>query len=262
MKTSFLTEKKPEKLISEDGTRVDGRKPEELRPITIKVGILERADGSALIEWGKNRIIAAVYGPRSAHPKHLAMPHEALVRCKYDMAPFSTSGERKKPGPDRRSIELSKVIEEALKPVIFKEKFGNTAIDIFVEVLRSDAGTRVAGITAASLALADAGIPIRGLVTACSVGKVGNFIVLDPGHEEDMYGDGDMPVAFYMDKKEVTLLQMDGMMTPEEFEKGLNMAYEACKTIYELQKKALIEKYEKIRLQVEKNVEQSSGNTS
>jgi len=254
----IFVEKKPDKLISEDGTRIDGRKPDELRPIEIKVGVLERADGSAYVKWGGNRILVAVYGPRAAHPRHQAIPHEALVRCRYDMAPFSPSTDRKKPGPDRRSIELSTVIEEALKPVIFKEMFGGTAIDIFVEVLRSDAGTRVAGITGASVALADAGIPIRGLVTGCSVGKVGDFIVLDPGHEEDMWGDGDMPVAFFMETGEVTLLQADGQYTYDEFQRALKLAYEGCKQVYELQKKAIIEKYEKLKLEGEIDEQENS----
>ncbi|RLG51583.1 MAG: exosome complex exonuclease Rrp41, partial [Thermoproteota archaeon] len=146
---SIFTEEKPEILIQEDGTRIDGRKPDEMRPISIEVGVLRKANGSAYLEWGGNRVLAAVYGPREVHPRHLALPDRALIRCRYNMAPFSTE-ERKRPGPDRRSIELSKVIREALLPAVFVERFPNTSIDIFVEILRSDAGTRIAGITAAS----------------------------------------------------------------------------------------------------------------
>jgi len=242
-------EKKPEKLISEDGTRIDGRKPDEMRPISMEVGVLERADGSAYIEWGKNRIVVAVYGPREVHPRHLALPDRALVRCRYNMAPFSTR-ERKRPGPDRRSIELSKVIKEALIPAIIVEKFPYTTIDVFIEVLRSDAGTRIAGITAAALALADAGIPMRDLVTGVTVGRVGDFIVLDVGHEEDQFGDSDMPVAILPRTKEITLLQMDGTMTPEQFEKALDMAMKACEKIYQMQLEALKKKYVEIEKEV------------
>ena len=105
----IFVETKPEVLITEDGVRVDGRGPLDLRPIKMEVGILSRADGSAYIEWGGNRILAAVYGPREAKPKHIALPDRALVRCRYMMAPFSTL-ERRKPGPDRRSVELSKAV--------------------------------------------------------------------------------------------------------------------------------------------------------
>ncbi|MCX8171676.1 MAG: exosome complex exonuclease Rrp41, partial [Candidatus Bathyarchaeota archaeon] len=70
------------RLIDEKGLRVDGRKPNELRPIKMEVGVLSNADGSAYIEQGKNKILAAVYGPREVHPRHLALPDRALLRCR------------------------------------------------------------------------------------------------------------------------------------------------------------------------------------
>jgi len=234
----IFVETRPEVLITEEGVRVDGRGPLDLRPIRMEVGVLSRADGSAYIEWGGNRILAAVYGPREAKPKHIALPDRALVRCRYMMAPFSTL-ERRKPGPDRRSVELSKVIREALAPSIFLEEYPGTVIDVFVEVLRSDAGTRVAGVTAASLALANAGIALRGLVSAVAVGRVGDWIVVDPGHDEDMWGDADMPVAFLMEDKEITLLQLDGPMTEEQFMEALSLAEKSAEIIYEAQREAL-----------------------
>lgn len=228
------------KLI-ENGIRIDGRKPDELRPMKIKVGILNRADGSCYLEMGDNKVIAAVYGPREVHPRHMQKSTSAVVRYKYNMASFSVE-ERKRPGPDRRSIEVSKVSREALEPVIFQEYFPRSAIDIFVEVLQADAGTRTAGINAASIALADAGIPMRCLVSACAVGKINDTLVLDLNKMEDNYGQADMPVAM-TPKGEITLLQMDGHLTKEEFKKALEMARKGCMAIYEMQKAALIEKY-------------------
>ena len=246
----LFVEEKPERLIREDGTRLDGRKPNELRPIRIEVGVLSRADGSCYIEWGKNKILVAVYGPRELHPKHQALPDRAKLRVRYSMAPFSTL-ERKKPGPDRRTIELSKVIRHALEPALFLEYYPKTAIDVFIEVLQSDAGTRCAGITAASLALADAGIPMRDLVASCSVGKVDGVIVLDIMHEEDLWGEADMPVALMPRKGKVTLLQMDGIFTPDEFKKAFELALDGCRRVYELQKKALMERFVSIKREIE-----------
>jgi exosome complex component RRP41 len=231
---------KPEKLI-ENGIRLDGRKPDELRPIKIKVGVLNRADGSCYFEFGGNKVIAAVYGPREVHPRHMQKSTSAVVRYRYNMASFSVE-ERKRPGPDRRSIEVSKVSREALEPVIFHEYFPRSAIDIFVEVLQADAGTRTAGINAASIALADAGIPMKSLVSACAVGKVDDTLVLDLNKDEDNYGQADMPIAMTPDGK-ITLLQMDGHLTKEEFKEGLEMAKNGCLAIHEMQKAALIEKY-------------------
>ena len=238
------------KLIDENGLRVDGRKPNELRPIKMEVGILSNADGSAYIEQGKSKILAAVYGPREVHPRHLALPDRALLRCRYHMAPFSVE-ERKSPAPSRREIELSKVIKEALEPAVFLEKFPRTSIDIFIEVLQADGGTRCAGTTVAALALADAGIPMRDLVVACAAGKVDGVLVLDLNDLEDKEGEADLPVAYMPNLGLVSLLQMDGLLTIEEFKQALNLAIEGCKQIYKLQKEALKAKYIAIKEEVE-----------
>jgi len=241
---------KPEKLIDKKGRRLDGRKPDELRPIKIEVGILSNADGSAYIEQGKNKILAAAFGPKEMHPKHLSRPDRMVLRCRYHMAPFSVQ-ERKSPAPSRREIELSKVIRESLEPSLFVEYYPRTGVDIFIEVLQADGGTRCASITAASLALADAGIPMRDLVVACAAGKVDDTVVLDLMDTEDKVGAADVPVAVMPNLNAVTLLQMDGILAPEEFEKAVNLAMEGCKKIYDLQKEALKTKYMAVKQEEE-----------
>ena len=237
---------KTEKLIDKKGLRLDGRKLDELRPIKIEVGALSNADGSAYIEQGKNKILAAVYGPKEVHPKHLALQDRMVLRCRYHMAPFSVQ-ERKSPAPSRREVELSKVIRESLEPSIFLEYYPRTVVDIFVEVLQADGGTRCASITAASVALADAGIPMRDLVVACAAGKVDETIALDLMDTEDKIGKADVPVAFMPNLNAITLLQMDGILTTEEFENAVNLALEGCKKIYLMQKEALKTKYVNVK---------------
>ena len=230
------------RLIGDNGLRVDGRRLDELRPLKLEVGVLDKADGSAYIEHGRNKILAAVFGPREAHPKHIALADRAVVRCRYHMAPFSTD-ERKSPAPSRREQELSKVIRESLEPSITSEYFPRSTIDLFIEVLQADAGTRCAGITSASLALADAGIPLRELVAACAAGKIEGKVVLDLSDIEDKKGDADLPIAFMPKSNAIGLLQMDGSMTEDELKQALDMAVGACRTIYEMQKDALRRKY-------------------
>lgn len=232
---------KPEKLII-DGKRLDGRAPEEMRPLKIEAGVLKRADGSAYVELGENKVLAAVYGPREMHPHHLQRPDTAVLRCRYNMAPFSVE-ERKRPGPDRRSVEISKVTRQALEPVLFLELYPRSVIDVFIEVLQADAGTRTTGITAAAVALADAGIPMRDLVSAVAVGKIDGTIVLDLTNEEDQWGTTDMPVAMVPRKKLVSLLQMDGNFTGEEFKRALDLAFHGCEQIYQAQRQALKDRY-------------------
>jgi exosome complex component RRP41 len=241
---------KSEKLIDKKGLRLDGRKADELRPIKLQVGVLGNADGSAYVEHGKNKILAAVFGPREMHPKHLSQPDRMVIRCRYHMAPFSVQ-ERKSPAPSRREVELSKVIRESLEPSVFVDLYPRTGIDVFIEVLQADGGTRCASITAASLAIADAGIPLRDLVVACAAGKVEDTVVLDLMDTEDKVGAADVPVAFMPNLNAVTLLQMDGVLAPQEFETAVNMAIEGCKKIYQMQKEALRTKYMAVKEEVE-----------
>ena len=158
------------------------------------------------------------------------------------MAPFSVS-DRKRPGPDRRSVEISKVISEAFSAVVFKELFPRTSVDIFIEVLQADAGTRCAGLTAASVALADAGVPMRDLVTSCASGKIDGVVCLDLNKEEDNFGEADCPMAIVPRTGEIVLLQMDGHLTYDEFQKAMSLSIGAAQRLYELQRDALRRRY-------------------
>jgi exosome complex component RRP41 len=230
------------KLINEEGLRIDGRKSNELRPIKIEAGVLNRADGSAYIEWGGNKVLVAVYGPREAFPKHTQNPSRAVINARYNMAAFSVD-ERKRPGPDRRAVEISKVIGEALECAIFTEQFPRTSIDIYIEVLQADAGTRIAGLTAASVALADAGIPMRDMVVGCASGKIDGKVVLDLNKEEDNFGQADLPIAIIPRTQEIVLLQMDGNMSRDEIQEAVAMSKKAALFISNIQREALLERY-------------------
>ena len=235
-------EVKPDYLISPEGLRLDGRRPDELRPIEFEVGILKTADGSAMIKQGKTHIIAAVYGPRELHPRHLTLNDKAYLRCVYRMATFSVP-DRKRPAPSRREREISMVIANALEPALFLEDFPRAVVDVFIQVIQADGGTRCAAINAASLALADAGIPMRSLVPAVAVGKADGTLIVDLGDMEDKYGEGDVPMAILPSTGEITLLQQDGSFTKEELLEAMQMGLNACKYIHELQKEALKRAY-------------------
>jgi exosome complex component RRP41 len=229
-------------LLNDKGIRSDGRKANEHRKITINVGILKNSDGSAYIEFGDNKILVGVFGPRDVHPKHMADTTTGILRCRYHMSPFSVT-ERKGPAPSRREIEISKVLKEALQPAIMLEKFPRTVVDVFIEVLQADGGSRCAALNASSIALADAGIPMKDMVTACAVGKIADTVVLDVNNEEDQSGQADMPVGYMPNLEKITLLQLDGILTPVEYKKCIETAIDGCKKIYKIQKSALIDKF-------------------
>lgn len=225
--------------------RVDGRKFDELRQMEAKAGVIPNANGSAYFKMGNTVAYAAVYGPRELFPRFLQDPKKGLLRCHYNMLPFSGSGERIRPGGNRRAQEISMVMNAALSPVVDLSAFPNAVVDIYVEFPQTDAGTRCAAICAASIALADAGIPMKDMVAAVAVGQVDGTVVADLNYNEEAYPAivSDIPVAMMHNKKEVTLLQMDGEISKKDLLKALEMAKIATEKIYALQKKALKEKF-------------------
>jgi len=229
--------------VDKGGKRLDGRKVNELRPIKIEAGVVPRADGSAYLEWGQNKVIAAVYGPKECLPKHKANPYKAVINYTYRMAAFSVP-DRKNPRPGRREMEISKVSGEALQQAVMVENFPNAMINVDVEIFDSNAGTRVAALTAASVAMADAGIPMRDIVSGVSVGKAGGNIIVDLTKEEEDAEDAvDVPLAFLPNTGELVLLQLDGLLTEKELKDAIKLGEEAAKKVQGLQAAALKKKY-------------------
>ena len=223
--------------------RPDGRKFDEMREIEAKVGVVKNADGSAFFRFGDTIAIAAVYGPKQLHPQHLQNPEKGILRVNYDMLSFSVP-ERKRPGPSRRSQEISKVTEWALSPIVDLDASPSTVVDVHISILQANASTRCAGINAAALALAHAGVPMKELVSSVSIGKVDDKIVTDLIKEEEDYKDGegstDMPFAFTKSGG-ISLFQLDGKIQPKRLKEAIEAGKKACEKIYELQKKILKE---------------------
>jgi len=222
--------------------RQSGRKADEIRPIEAKVGIIPNADGSAMFKAGNTVAIAAVYGPKKMHPQHMQDPARGTLRCTYNMLSFSVT-DRIRPGPNRRATEISKITEWALKPVVMLDNFPNTVVDVHIHMTQADAGTRCAGINAAAMALAQAGIPMKNIVSSIAAGKLDKTVVLDLDKFEDSdfdegEGSTDIPMTFTGDGK-LTHIQVDGYITKEQLKQAIEMARKASKEIYEVQKKAL-----------------------
>ncbi len=225
--------------------RPDGRKLDELRPIQAKTGVIKRADGSAYFKIGKTAAYAAVYGPRELHPRFLQDPKKGVLRCQYSMMPFSGMGDRIRPGHSRRAEEISLVTQKALLPVVDLSEYPNAVVDVYINFTETDAGSRCAGICAASMALADAGIPLNDLVVAVAAGKVNDTLLVDLNYEEEATeGEvADIPLAIVPSTQKISLLQMDGIIEKDDLIKAIKMGIKASGKIYEIQKNALKERY-------------------
>lgn len=226
--------------------RVSGRAFDEPRPITAKAGVIKKADGSGYFKIGETAAYAAVYGPRECHPAFMRNPKRGILRCHYSMMPFSGDGERVRPGPSRRSKEISMVTANALLPVLDLNDYPNTAVDVFIELPETDAGSRCAGICAAAIALADAGLSMKDMVPSVSFGQVEGTLCVDlDGAEEHMDENAaaDVPLAYIPSTQEVTLLQMDGIVESDLLQRGLDMVKPALLKIAEAQRAAIKQKY-------------------
>lgn len=256
----IIKDEYPETLFREDGKRLDGRDVNELRSIKMEVGVIENADGSAYLEWGNNKIFAAVYGPREVHPHHLAKPDKGVLRVFYRMATFSVF-DRKRPAPGRREKEISMIVADCIEPVLFLELYPGTSFEVFIEVMDADGGTRCASTTVAALALADAGIPMKSLLSAVAVGKIDGKKVVDLSGIEDKAGEADLPIAITWYNEEISLLQFDGDMDLNEMNDFLSLAKDALKNIHQIQLNALKSKYVKLQEEIltEKQKEDKKG---
>ena len=154
------------------------------------------------------------------------------------MAPFSTS-DRIRPGFNRRSREISKVTAEALESVVLVEMYPRSKIRVEIEILAAEAGTRCVGITAASVALAHAGIPMTDMVVSVASGKINDVVVCDLNKEEDNYGEADLPMGILPNSGELVFLQMDGDLTQEEFQEAWDYNMDAAQDIHKIMVDAL-----------------------
>lgn len=138
------------------------------------------------------------------------------------------------------------VSTNAILPVMDLSDCPNSVVDVFIELPQTDAGSRCAGICAASMALADAGFMMKDLVCSVAVGKVGDKVLVDLDYKEESFEEGDVadiPMAILPNSGKITLLQMDGLISKEEMKKAIELGKKAAIKIYEVQKKALKAKY-------------------
>lgn len=187
------------------------------------------------------QVLAAVFGPKPADIRAQADSSRATVRCEYAMAAFSTGERRRRGKTDRRATELSMVIRNTLEQTILLELLPRTQIDIYVQVLQADGGTRCACLNAAFLALADAGVPMRDVVASCAAGYLDSTALLDLNYMEDSGGGPDVAVALQPGLDKVVLLQADSRVGIDTFEEVMELALAGCKAVGAFMRETLLE---------------------
>jgi polyribonucleotide nucleotidyltransferase len=206
------------KMIVERGLRVDGRRVDEIRPIAIEVGYLPRAHGSSLFTRGETQaLVSATLGTKSDEQKIEALEGESYrhFMLHYNFPPFSVGEVRRFGSPTRRDIGHGALAERAVEAVMPpKEEFPYT-VRVVSDIMESNGSSSMASVCGASLALMDAGAPLKSHVAGIAMGLVKEGdrvgILTDIMGTEDHYGDMDFKVAGT--EKGVTALQMDIKIT-------------------------------------------------
>lgn len=223
-------------VVSPEGLRVDGRRPEEIRRLACDIGQFHRADGSCTLEQGNTKVIASVYGPSECKKRSEAEHDRCIVACEYTIASFATSERKNFQRGDRRTKEMGLLIKQTFESAILLHLYPRSQISIYIQVLVDDGGALTAAINAASVALINAGIPMKEFVSACCVGFADNTPLLDLNFQERSFGGPLMNLAVYPMTETVTLLQMENKLSLEHFEEVLTLGREGCKKIYEVLK--------------------------
>ena len=210
------TDQKLHDLALKEKKRPDGRKPDQIRPITTEVGLLPRTHGSGLFTRGNTQIISIItLGAPGMEQFIDTMEMEGKKRFMhhYNFPPYSVGEVMPLRGPGRRDIGHGALAEKALLPVIPQKDGFPYTIRVVSETLSSNGSSSMGSVCASSLALMDAGIPIKAPVSGIAMGimtdeKTGDYIILtDIQGPEDHHGDMDFKAAGT--KEGLTALQMD-----------------------------------------------------
>ncbi|EHN79108.1 ribonuclease PH [Streptomyces coelicoflavus] len=241
-------------------SRIDGRTPQQLRPVTIERGWSKHAEGSVLVSFGDTKVLCNASVTEGV-PRWRKGSGEGWVTAEYAMLPRATNtrGDREsvKGRIGGRTHEISRLIGRSLRAVIDYKALGENTIVLDCDVLQADGGTRTAAITGAYVALADAVTwaqhtkrlikpsrkPLTGTVSAVSVGIIDGTPMLDLPYEEDVRADTDMNVVCTGDGR---FVEVQGTAEAEPFARDelnalLDLAAAGCTELAELQRKALEE---------------------
>ncbi|KAI8988036.1 exosome component 4 [Mycotypha africana] len=219
-------------LLTPEGLRVDGRRANELRKITAKTSVFSQSDGSAYIEQGNTKCLAAVYGPRELRFRQQGAADRAIINVEFNIAPFSSTERKKRSKNDKRSLEVAAFIRQTFEPIIFTSQMPKTQISIYLQIFQNDGGLLQACINAASLALIDAGIPMMDFACACSAGCIDKEPVLDLNHLEESADTPELTLAILPRSGKVTLLEMESRLHISKLEGVTELAMEGCQKIH------------------------------
>ncbi|XP_071542730.1 uncharacterized protein Ski6 [Panulirus ornatus] len=218
-------------VISPEGLRQDGRTPTCLRTISCRLGLYDRPNGSAYIEIGNTKVLAAVYGPREVRSVSKQQLDECVIQCQMSRIAAS-QGERIKRPIDQRTRAMSQQIAGVFHAAIRKSKYPGSQIDIYVQVLQADGGVMSACINVSTLALIHAGVELVDFVVSCTASMSKQTPILDVTNQESMTG-CEVTVSILPNKGSIVSLDTSHTVHQDQFESVMDLAMVGCQQIYQ-----------------------------
>ncbi|CAG0917020.1 unnamed protein product [Notodromas monacha] len=222
-------------VISPEGLRNDGRRPHELRRFVGKLCVSAEANGSAYVEMGNSKILVAVYGPREVlggAGRSKITQEEACVNCEVALSEFCSTERKDSSKNDRPAAEIASAIEEIFESAILTHLYPESQIDIFIEVLEADGSLVAAAVNASTLAVMQAGLPMRDFVCASTVSLVNDEPVVDLNHLEELLVGSILTLAVMPTRKSRIFLDMSSRFHLTSLEVVTKAAEEACEKVY------------------------------
>jgi exosome complex component RRP41 len=245
-------------LLALSNLRNDGRKPHEIRRMRIRLGALSATtatvgtSGSALVEQGLTTALATVRGPLPCLRRSDELPDRALVDVRLQTAPFASATDRRSSNPqtDRRLVEASAFIQKSMEASLLLHLYPRSRIEIVIVVLADDGGRLPTALNAASLAVLDAGLPVKDLVCACTAGYAPSTdtTLVDLNRREEAPVGGQAAVqlqcAILPHRNRIVLTQCESRLANgiDTLERILEAAMEGCQLMAEIMQAAVRER--------------------
>jgi len=228
-------------LINLNGLRQDGRSANMLRRVTTIPGsrALRKADGVVELEQGLTKVIVTVRGPREPRERSKALVDRAFITCEFAVSPFATFERKSQSKHDRRLREAALLVKQTMEAAVLLHLYPRSEIAIAIQVLQRDGDVLCPAINATSLALTAAGIAMRDLVLACSVGFGKGTVLLDVNREEARDCTAVMNIATMAHSGKIVLLQLDGKLPEEWLETVMEAGRKGCEALHANLKKTI-----------------------
>lgn len=237
---------------SSSDKRCDGRALDSHRKIFLSTGVISKAKGSAYIEQGRTKVIVGVFGPKEVQ-KRSEFSVSGSLSTEFKFAPFSCETRRGVNKEDREEEELGMVISEALSSTVCLNKYPKSVIEVGVTVIEDDGGVVAAALTAAGLALAEAGIHMYDLVVGVKVAVAGDNdddvrVTVDPDREEERRRTGELTLGYLPNLEQVVCLMSEGVMSTSMVSRGLAAATDTANLVMPAVQEQLVNKLKQKRL--------------